>query len=81
MDLMTTRLKEFVLVSTVSTARTPTGSGKTRFYTMYMLVILAILKDPELCLTAKFPLDPCLVVICSTIPLQLEMACKICHKF
>jgi superfamily II DNA/RNA helicase len=65
-------------------AITPTGSGKTGFYTMYMLVVLAVLKDPELCPTAKFPLDPCLVVICPTIPLQLEMTHKFsrtCHKF
>ncbi|KAF7371951.1 hypothetical protein MVEN_00053100 [Mycena venus] len=57
-------------------AITPTGSGKTGFYTMYMLVILAVLKDPQLCPTAKFPNDPCLIVICPTIPLQLEMAEK-----
>lgn len=54
-------------------AITPTGSGKTGFYTMYMLVILAVLKDPTLCPTAKFPVDPCLIVVCPTIPLQLEM--------
>ncbi|KAJ7143647.1 hypothetical protein C8R46DRAFT_1200128 [Mycena filopes] len=32
--------------------------------------------DPSLCPTAKFPNDPCLVVVCPTIPLQLEMAKK-----
>jgi hypothetical protein len=52
---------------------TPTSSGKTSYYTMYMLVTLAIFKDPTLCLTAKFPKNPCLIVICPTIPLQLEM--------
>ncbi|KAJ7845242.1 P-loop containing nucleoside triphosphate hydrolase protein [Mycena olivaceomarginata] len=57
-------------------AITPTGSGKTGFYTMYMLVIMAVLKDPNLCPSAKFPTDPCLIVICPTIPLQLEMASK-----
>ncbi|KAJ7480358.1 P-loop containing nucleoside triphosphate hydrolase protein [Mycena galericulata] len=57
-------------------AITPTGSGKTGFYTMYMLIILAVLKDPNLCPTASFPADPCLIVICPTIPLQLEMASK-----
>jgi hypothetical protein len=54
-------------------ALTPTGSGKTGFYTMYMLVVLAVLADPTLCPTAKFPIDPCLLVICPTIPLQLDM--------
>ncbi|KAJ7703573.1 hypothetical protein B0H17DRAFT_1127196 [Mycena rosella] len=59
-------------------AITPTGSGKTGFYTMYILVILAVLRDPTLCPTAKFPTNPCLIVICPTIPLQLEMAEKMC---
>ncbi|KAJ7705658.1 P-loop containing nucleoside triphosphate hydrolase protein [Mycena metata] len=57
-------------------AITPTGSGKTGFYTMYMLIILAVLRDESLCPTAKFPADPCLIVVCPTIPLQLEMAKK-----
>ncbi|KAJ7136424.1 P-loop containing nucleoside triphosphate hydrolase protein [Mycena crocata] len=43
---------------------------------MYMIVMLAVLKDPNLCPSAKFPKDPCLVIICPTIPLQLEMAEK-----
>jgi len=54
-------------------AITPTGSGKTSYYIMYILVILAVLNDPTLCPTAKFPKNPCLIVICPTIPLQLEM--------
>ena len=32
----------------------PTGSGKTIFLPMYMLVVLAIQKDPSLCPIAKF---------------------------
>ncbi|KAF8218470.1 hypothetical protein L208DRAFT_1225739, partial [Tricholoma matsutake] len=51
-------------------AITPTVSGKTSYYLMYILVILAILKDPSLCPAAKFPKDACLIVICPTIPLQ-----------
>jgi superfamily II DNA helicase RecQ len=43
---------------------------------MYMLVILAILKDPDRFSTNSFPKNPCLVVICPTIPLQLEMVSK-----
>jgi hypothetical protein len=54
-------------------AITPTGSGKTGYYTMYILVILAVIKDPTLVPSAKFPKNPCLIVICPTIPLQLEM--------
>ncbi|KAJ7273020.1 hypothetical protein C8J57DRAFT_264268 [Mycena rebaudengoi] len=30
-------------------AVTPTGSGKTSYYIIYILVILAILDDPSLC--------------------------------
>jgi len=56
-------------------AITPTGSGKTSYYVIYILVILAVLKDPSLCPTAKFPENACLIVICPTIPLQLEMVC------
>jgi len=33
------------------------------------------IKNPSLCLTTKFPKDPCLIVICPTILLQLEMVC------
>jgi superfamily II DNA/RNA helicase len=54
-------------------AITPTGSGKTSYYTMYILVVLSVLKDPSLCPTVKFPKNACLIVICPTIPLQLEM--------
>jgi hypothetical protein len=50
-----------------------TGSGKTSYYIMYILVVLAVSKNPSLCITTKFPQNPCLIVICPTIPLQLEM--------
>ncbi|KAF8172422.1 P-loop containing nucleoside triphosphate hydrolase protein, partial [Mycena galopus ATCC 62051] len=55
-------------------AITPTGSGKTGYYTIYMLVMLAVVADPTLCPSASFPSNPCLLVICPTIPLQLEMS-------
>ncbi|KAJ7887209.1 hypothetical protein B0H13DRAFT_1627544 [Mycena leptocephala] len=54
-------------------AITPTGSGKTSHYIIYIIVVLAVVKDPSLCPSAKFPQNPCLLVICPTIPLQLEM--------
>ena len=44
---------------------------------MYILVVLAVINNPLLCPTAKFPKNPCLIVICPTIPLQLEMVSKI----
>src|ERR1700683_2792057 len=43
-----------------------TGSGKTSFLSMYMLVVLAIQKDPSLCPTVKFPENPCILGICPT---------------
>ena len=52
---------------------TPTGSSKTSYYIMYILVVLTVIDKPLLCLSAKFPKNPCLIVICPTIPLQLEM--------
>jgi hypothetical protein len=56
---------------------TPTGSGKTNYYIMYILVALAVINNPLLCPTAKFQKNPCLIVICLTIPLQLEIVSKI----
>ncbi|KAF7346927.1 ATP-dependent DNA helicase Q1 [Mycena venus] len=55
-------------------AITPTGSGKTSYYILYILIILEVLKDPDLCPSANFPKNPVLLVICPTIPLQIEMA-------
>ena len=52
-----------------------TGSGKTSFLSMYMLVVLAIQKDPSLCPTAKFPENPCLLAICPTKYLEHQMVC------
>jgi len=51
----------------------PTGSGKTSFLSMYMLVVLANQKDPSLCPTAKFPENPCLLAICPTKYLEHQM--------
>src|SRR6266481_6890987 len=61
-------------------AITPTGSGKTSYYIMYILVVLAVIDNPSLCSSAKFPKNPCLIVICPTIPLQLEMVSDSEHK-
>ncbi|KAF8147036.1 hypothetical protein K438DRAFT_1868210, partial [Mycena galopus ATCC 62051] len=58
-------------------AITPTGSGKTSYYILYITIILEVLKNPVLRPSAKFPSNPCLVVVCPTIPLQVEMACQV----
>ena len=50
-----------------------TGMGKTGFLSMYMLVVLAIKKEPSLCPTAKFPDNPCMLVICPTKYLEHQM--------
>jgi len=50
-----------------------TGSGKTSFLSMYILVVLAIKKDPSLCPTANFPDNPCILVICPTKYLEHQM--------
>ncbi|KAJ7472481.1 P-loop containing nucleoside triphosphate hydrolase protein [Mycena latifolia] len=55
-------------------AITRTGSGKTSYYILYILVVLAVVADPTLCPSATFPPKPCLVtVLCPTVSLQLEM--------
>jgi hypothetical protein len=41
-----------------------TGMGKTRFPSMYMLMVLAIKNGPSLCPMAKFIDNPCMLVIC-----------------
>ena len=50
-----------------------TGTGKMGFLSMYMLVVLAIKKDPSLCPTAKFLDNPCLLAICPTKYLEHQM--------
>ena len=50
-----------------------TGSGKTGFLSMYMLVVRAIKKKPSLCPTANFPDNPCTLVICPTKYLEHQM--------
>lgn len=54
-------------------AVTPTGSGKTGFLFMFIIVVLAIVKTPELCPTVKFPTNPLLIVICPTNYLEEQM--------
>ena len=40
---------------------TPTDSGKTSYYIMYILEVLTVINKPSLCLFAKFPKDPALL--------------------
>ncbi|EIW55146.1 uncharacterized protein TRAVEDRAFT_22912 [Trametes versicolor FP-101664 SS1] len=57
-------------------AVTPTGSGKTSFLIIYLLVISEILQHPELCPSAKFPLNPVMLVVCPTKSLEYDMEPK-----
>ena len=47
-----------------------TGSGKSAYIFMFMHVILAILEDPTLCPTAKFPSNPAILAIYPTTALE-----------
>ena len=47
-----------------------TGSGKSAYIYMLMHVILAILEDPTLCPTAKFPSNPAILAIYLTTALE-----------
>ncbi|KAJ6567879.1 hypothetical protein B0H10DRAFT_1957559 [Mycena sp. CBHHK59/15] len=44
-------------------AVTPTGSGKTGYLFMSIIVMIAIAKTPSLCPSIKFPVDPAIVVL------------------
>ncbi len=44
----------------------PTGSGKTGYIFMALVVMRAIGRDPSLCSTISFPKDPIIIVICPT---------------
>jgi ATP-dependent helicase YprA (DUF1998 family) len=47
-----------------------TGSGRSAYMYMLMHVILAILEDPTLCPTAKFPCNPAILAIYPTTALE-----------
>jgi superfamily II DNA/RNA helicase len=54
-----------------------TGMGKTGFLSMYMLVLLEILKHPNLCpsVAKRFPEKPCMLVVLPTKYLEHQMVC------
>ncbi|TFK95045.1 P-loop containing nucleoside triphosphate hydrolase protein, partial [Polyporus arcularius HHB13444] len=61
-------------------AVTPTGSGKTGFLVMYLLVMHAVVREPSLCGEARppphFRKDAAMVVVCPTKSLEVDMAPK-----
>ncbi|KAJ6496218.1 P-loop containing nucleoside triphosphate hydrolase protein, partial [Mycena sanguinolenta] len=54
-------------------AVTPTGSGKTGFFFLTILVMIAIAANPSLCPSASFPKDPAIVVVCPTNSIEQQM--------
>ncbi|KAK6988782.1 ATP-dependent DNA helicase Q1 [Favolaschia claudopus] len=54
-------------------AVTPTGSGKTAYLFLSILVMMAISKTPSLCPQIKFPKDPAMVVVCPTNSIEQQM--------
>ncbi|KAJ6622776.1 P-loop containing nucleoside triphosphate hydrolase protein, partial [Mycena sp. CBHHK59/15] len=54
-------------------ASTPTGSGKTGFLFLSILVMKAIAKNPGLCRSVKFPLNPIIIVVCPTNSIEQQM--------
>ncbi|KAG6805374.1 hypothetical protein H0H92_015663, partial [Tricholoma furcatifolium] len=59
-------------------ARMATGSGKTGYFMMLMLVIHAIARDETLALgNLLFPKDPAMIIVCPTKALQQDMALKL----
>ncbi|KAJ7097181.1 hypothetical protein B0H15DRAFT_825112 [Mycena belliarum] len=54
-------------------AVTPTGSGKTGFLFLTILVMKAIAADPSLCPAVIFPQDPAIVVVCPTNSIEQQM--------
>ncbi|KAI0745744.1 P-loop containing nucleoside triphosphate hydrolase protein, partial [Earliella scabrosa] len=62
-------------------AVTPTGSGKTGFLVMYLLVMHEIMRNPSLCPSGTIPpkhfrRDGAMVVVCPTKSLEVDMAPK-----
>ncbi|KAJ6621934.1 P-loop containing nucleoside triphosphate hydrolase protein [Mycena sp. CBHHK59/15] len=54
-------------------ASTPTGSGKTGFLFLLILVMIAIAKSPGLCRSVKFPLNPVIIVVCPTNSIEQQL--------
>ncbi|KAJ7609778.1 P-loop containing nucleoside triphosphate hydrolase protein [Mycena polygramma] len=54
-------------------AVTPTGSGKTGFLFLTIIVMIAIATNPSLCPSVTFPKDPAIVVVCPTNSIEQQM--------
>ncbi|KAJ7118582.1 P-loop containing nucleoside triphosphate hydrolase protein [Mycena crocata] len=54
-------------------AVTPTGSGKTGFLFLTIIVMCAIAAKPSLCPAVTFPKNPAIVVVCPTNSIEQQM--------
>ncbi|KAI1781900.1 P-loop containing nucleoside triphosphate hydrolase protein, partial [Ganoderma leucocontextum] len=53
----------------------PTGAGKTGYFTMYMLMLVELSRNPSLCIpVVSVPRDPCMIVVYPTNGLEEEQA-------
>lgn len=56
----------------------PTGAGKTGYFSMYMLILITISKDPNICSPKKHvPADPAMVIIYPTNSLEEEQVSEL----
>ncbi|KAF8239153.1 hypothetical protein L208DRAFT_1239175 [Tricholoma matsutake] len=53
-----------------------TGSGKTGYFFMVLIVIITINNNLQLCPSVKFKKDPAMIVLCPTNALEVEMRDK-----
>ncbi|KAJ7708138.1 P-loop containing nucleoside triphosphate hydrolase protein, partial [Mycena rosella] len=51
----------------------PTGSGKTAYLFLTIIVMIAISKAPALCPAVHFPIDPAIIVVCPTSSIEQQM--------
>ncbi|KAJ7604739.1 hypothetical protein B0H17DRAFT_1154437 [Mycena rosella] len=54
-------------------AVTPTGSGKTGFLFLSILVMIAIAANPSHCKDVSFPKDPAIIIVCPTNSIEQQM--------
>lgn len=59
-----------------------TSGGKTGYFSMYILMLLALGKTPAICTPSRnIHQDPALIIICPTIGLEEDMvACVLLHE-
>lgn len=59
-----------------------TSAGKTGFYTMFILMLRELARDPQQCKFRKVevPGDPAIIVVCPTVGLEEDMVSKVLYR-